>query len=247
MVIEVEGFSSRRSIQKNPKLRLDSLLMHRTRSLALLPSSCASSIPSCSFSTHARATASLGTTSPSLHKRRKNTVNHQAREISSNLGPSTLVYRYNAKEALVTCSNACFHTSSRTFSTSASLSQENTKMTTTTTEISSSSKTNTRPKQKKRIYSRDHQLYKTDPAVSERERTRLGVYAQNNPRKLKRSGGAGADARDRTVLLTPWRGAPTFMHAAAFVRELERRYGKIQYAGIPKVGNFFLFYFIRFV
>jgi hypothetical protein len=113
-------------------------------------------------------------------------------------------------------------------------------MTTTTTEISSSSKTNTRPKQKKRTYSRDHQLYKTDPAVSERERTRLGVYAQNNPRKLKRSGGAGVDVRDRTVLLTPWRGAPTFMHAAAFVRELERRYGKIQYAGISKASKFYI-------
>ncbi|PVF96596.1 hypothetical protein CPB86DRAFT_798781 [Serendipita vermifera] len=51
---------------------------------------------------------------------------------------------------------------------------------------------------------------------------------------MKRGGSAGADVRDRTVLLTPWRGAPTFLHAAAFVQELEKRYGKVQWAGVSK-------------
>lgn len=43
------------------------------------------------------------------------------------------------------------------------------------------------------------------------------------------------DIRDRTIMLTPWRGAPTLLHALGFIRELEDKYGKIWWAGLTKV------------
>ncbi|CCA71522.1 hypothetical protein PIIN_05459 [Serendipita indica DSM 11827] len=37
---------------------------------------------------------------------------------------------------------------------------------------------------------------------------------------------------ERAIVLTPWRGHPTFLHILAFVQELERRFGRIWWAGI---------------
>ncbi|KAG8804094.1 hypothetical protein FRC18_007176, partial [Serendipita sp. 400] len=41
-------------------------------------------------------------------------------------------------------------------------------------------------------------------------------------------------AANRTILVSPWRGPPTFLHALAFVREIEAKYGKVWWAGLEK-------------
>lgn len=56
-----------------------------------------------------------------------------------------------------------------------------------------------------------------------------------------------ANLRGRTVSLTPWKGAPTFLHAVAFVRELEKRYGKIEWCGISRVRPYLVLLTPRFL
>jgi hypothetical protein len=67
-----------------------------------------------------------------------------------------------------------------------------------------------------------------------------GRSGEVNPKKLRGMDLSVGRIEDRTVLVTPWRGAPTFLHIVAFVRELEKRYGKVQWCGSWRVCKWFM-------
>jgi len=61
-----------------------------------------------------------------------------------------------------------------------------------------------------------------------------GVSYRSSLLRLEASRAEDPDVRDRTILLTPWKGTPTILHALGFIQELEEKYGKIWWAGLTK-------------